>query len=158
MSISFRVVGLPAETFGGLFELDDEELRERGARRMTVDAKPGYPCRVSLVDAEVGEEVILTSFGHHTVDSPFRGEGPIFVRREATEAQPDIGEIPEMLERRPISVRAYDREGMMADACVTDGGTELRAALERMLASDGVAYLHLHNAGAGCFNCRVERA
>jgi hypothetical protein len=123
-----------------------------------VDARPGYPCRVSLVDAEVGEEVILASFEHHTVDSPFRGEGPIFVRREATAAKPAIGEIPEMLERRPISVRAYDREGMMADACVVDGETELRAALERMLASDRVAYLHLHNAGAGCFNCRVERA
>ncbi len=158
MSVSFRVLGLPADTFRGLFELDDEELRERGARRMTVDAKPGYPCRVSLVDAEVGEEVILTSFEHHEVDSPFRGEGPIFVRRDATAAQPAIGEIPEMLERRPISVRAYDGEGMMADASVAHGENELRAAIERMLATHDVAYLHLHNAGAGCFNCRVERA
>ena len=80
------------------------------------------------------------------------------MRRQATAAQPAVGEIPEMLARRPISLRAYDREGLMADACVAAGETELRAAVERMLASDGVAYLHLHNAGAGCFNCRVERA
>lgn len=158
MSVSFRVVGLSSDTFGGLFELGDEELRERGARRMTVDAKPGYPCRVSLVDAEVGEEVILTSFEHHAVDSPFRGEGPIFVRKGAGEAEPAVDEIPEMLERRLISVRAYDGGGMMMDAEVVDGGGELRGAFDRMLGKGEVAYLHLHNAGPGCFDCRVERA
>lgn len=162
MSVSFQVVGLPSESFGGLFELGDEELRERGARRMTVDAKPGYPCRVSLVDAEVGEEVLLTPFEHHAVDSPFRGQGPIFVRKGATVAQPAVGEIPELLEQRPISVRAYNGGGMMVDAEVVDGAQELRSAIDRMFGrmsrAQEVEYLHLHNAGPGCFNCRVERA
>ena len=30
--------------------------------------------------------------------------------------------------------------------------------MHRMLEADEIAYLHLHNAAAGCFNCRVERA
>lgn len=62
-----------------------------------------------------------------------------------------------MLERRPISVRAYDGGGMMVDAAVVDGG-KLRVTIRRMLGAEQVAYLHLHNAGPGCFNCRVERA
>lgn len=158
MSVSFRVIGLPRESFAGLFKLDNEELKLKGARRMTADAKPGYPCRVSLVDAEPGEEVILLPFLHHDVDTPHRGSGPIFVRKGAVAAEPAVGEIPELLEKRPISVRAFDEVGMMVDAKVVDGGGEVKAAVERMLGADEVAYLHLHNAGAGCFNCRVERA
>ena len=46
--MSFRITGLPAETFAGLFSLSDQELAARGAVRRVADGKPGYPCRVSL--------------------------------------------------------------------------------------------------------------
>ena len=157
MSVSFRVVGLPEESFDELFELEAEQLERRGARRMTVDAKPGYPCRVSLADAEVGEAVILTPYAHHDVDTPYRGSGPIFVRQGAHKATPAVDEIPEFLELRTISVRAYDDDGMMLAANVAENG-ELRESIQRLFVIDRVAYLHLHNAGPGCFNCRVDRA
>jgi hypothetical protein len=156
MSVSFRVVGLLEEPFDELFELEDEQLERRGLRRITVDAKPGYPCRVSLADAEVGEDVILTPYAHHDVDTPYRGSGPIFVRQGAHTAKPAVDEIPEFLEARAISVRAYNGDGMMLAANVAENG-ELREVIQRLLEIDGVAYLHLHNAGPGCFNCRVER-
>jgi len=47
--MSFRIVGLPAETFAGLFSLSDEELKARRAVRRVADSG-GYPCRVSLTD------------------------------------------------------------------------------------------------------------
>ncbi len=157
MAGSFRLIALPAERFAGLFEKSEAELRAIAARRMVVDDKPGYPCRVSLVDAEIGETVVLLNYEHQFASSPYRAAGPIFIRRGAVTARPAVGEIPVMFRHRLLSARAYDAEGMMAAAEVVKG-TELEAAIGRLFADPRVAYLHLHNAGPGCFNCRVERA
>ena len=156
-STPFRVVALPSETFAPLFALSDQELSVRGARRMRADAKPGYPCRVSLADAEPGEEVILLHHPHHDVRSPYRAAGPIFVRAGTETATPEVGEIPAMLRIRRLSIRAYDEDAMMVAAEVVEGD-EVEPAIERLLERDDVEYLHLHNAGPGCYNCRVERA
>src|SRR5262245_19292779 len=101
--------------------MNDEQLRERGAVRRTVDASPGYPCRVSLVDAEIGERVILVNFEHQPANTPYRASHAVYVRENASQAQPKVGEIPEALRRRLLSVRAFDDEGMMLEADVVDG-------------------------------------
>ncbi len=155
-STPFQLVALPGEPFTALFDLSDEELTARGARRMCADAKPGYPCRVSLADAELGEEVILLHHLHHDVRSPYRAAGPIYVRAGAETATPGVGEIPPMLLARPLSIRAYDSDAMMVAAEVVDGDGVVNA-IERLLEHDDVDYLHLHNGGPGCYNCRVER-
>lgn len=157
MSDSFRISALPAEPFAGLFDLTDDELATMGARRMTVDDKPGYPCRVSLADAEIGETVILLSLTHHDVASPYRGAGPIFVRRGVAMAEPAPGEVPNFLRPRLLSVRAYDEEAMLVDAEVVEGSA-LEGVIGRMFADARVQYLHLHNARPGCYNCAVLRA
>ena len=158
MSTAFRIIALPVERFRPLFALSDDELRAQGARRMIVDEKPGFPCRVSLVDGEPGESVLLLPFVHHDVDTPYRGMGPIFVREAAQTAHPGVNEIPEMLRARPQSVRAYDASAMLVASDVVEGADALEAAIRRFFADDRVAYRHLHNARPGCFNCRVERA
>jgi hypothetical protein len=156
MKTNFRIVGLPLAQFEPLFSLDNNELAQKGARRLIVDAKPGFPCRVSLQDAEIGERVILVPFVHHDVESPYRASGPIFVRETAKEIQPAPGEIPDVVAGRIISVRAYNDKGMMANAAVTPG-KELESQIENFLGDAQISYLHLHNAGAGCYSCRVER-
>ena len=80
---SFKLVGLPLEPFSHLFGLSDAELAARNARRVFATAKPGYPCRVSLSDAEIGEELLLLPFEHQAANSPYRSSGPIFVRKAA---------------------------------------------------------------------------
>ena len=157
MTTSFQLIALPHEPFAPLFSLDDSELRARDARLMVVDEKPGYPCRVSLADAEVGETVVLLPFTHHDVASPYRASGPIFVRRGATTAYPAPGEIPEMLRHRLLSIRAYDAAAMLVEAEVVNGG-ELEQTIRRLFADERVRYLHIHNARPGCYNCRVVRA
>lgn len=157
MNTSFRFVALPSGQFEPLFRRSDEELRAVGARRMAVDEKPGFPCRVSLADAEVGETVLLLPFTHHDVSSPYRASGPIFVRRGAATAAPAAGEIPAMFRHRLLSVRGYDAEAMLVDAEVVNG-TELEEAIGRLFANDSVSYLHVHNARPGCYNCKVVRA
>jgi len=157
MSQNFRFVALPFEPFAPLFEMDDAALRALGAQRMRVEEKPGTPCRVSLEDAEVGETVVLVPFTHHDVASPYRASGPIFVRRGARRAMPAPGEVPLLLRHRLLSIRGYDRAGMMVAADLVTG-SELEPVLYRMLSEETVDYLHVHNAKPGCFACRVERA
>jgi len=155
--IPFRFVALPRERFEPLFELSAEELLARGARRCTVDSKPGFPCRVSLIDAEVGEQVILLPFAHHETTSPYQGSGPIFVREQAEHACPGVNEVPEMIRRRLLSVRAYDGDGIMVSAEVCEG-VNLEEHIQRFFENEDVEYLHIHSARPGCYNCRVERA
>ncbi|HEV2047563.1 MAG TPA: DUF1203 domain-containing protein [Chthoniobacterales bacterium] len=157
MKSSFRISGLPLSNFTPLFALNEHELAQKGARRLIADANPGFPCRVSLQDAEIGERVILLPFAYHPVDSPYRASGPIFVREQADEAILSPNEIPEAVWNRLLSVRAYDGEGIMRGAAVTPG-SELQSQIEKFFADSNVSYLHLHNAGAGCYSCRVDRA
>ena len=153
---SFRLVGLAAENFEPFFAMSDAELAALGARRVVADAPVGFPCRVSLADAAAGDELLLLPFEHLSTGSPYRASGPVFVRRGARRAVLAPGEIPPYVTRRWMSVRAYDADDMMVDAAVCDGG-DVRAVIERLVADQAVAFIHLHNAKRGCFSCRVER-
>lgn len=154
---SFQFVALPSARFASLFAMSEPALTALGARRMTADAKPGFPCRVSLVDAEIGEPVLLLPFVHHDVSSPYRASGPIFVRRDAVTATPAAGEVPALLRHRLLSIRAFDRNAMMIGAEVVEGAA-VEEAIGRAFADARAAYLDVHNARPGCFNCRVVRA
>ena len=155
--MSFRISGLPLTDFAPLLGRPDAELAQHGAIRMQVDRRPGFPCRVSLRDAEPGETVLLLNYEHLSVATPYRSRHAIFVRENAEEVHPEIDEIPESLRIRLLSLRAFDRAGMLRDADVVQG-SDLAAAIERMLAQPEVEYLHLHNAKPGCFAARVDRA
>jgi hypothetical protein len=153
---TFRIVPLARERFTELFALDDRTLANRGILRRTVPAEGGVPCRVSLEDARPGESVLLLPFVHHDVTTPYRASGPIYVREDARTAELEPGEVPEMLRRRLLSLRAYDARGMLVHSEVVQGA-DLELALGKAFEDAVVAYVHLHNARPGCFNCAVER-
>ena len=153
---SFRLVGLAAENFEPFFAMGDDELAALGARRVVADESPGFPCRVSLADAEVGDELLLLPFEHLSARSPYRASGPVFVRARARRAVLEPGVIPPYVTRRLMSVRAYDANDMMVAGEVCEGA-DVHATLERLMSDGAVAYIHLHNAKRGCFSCRVER-
>lgn len=155
--MSFQFSALDADQFTHLYGQDTEVLAKQGVRRMLVDNTPGYPCRVSLQDAVVGETVLLMNYEHQPCSTPFRSSHAIFVREAASQAKPDINEIPKMFRLRLLSVRAFDAAGMMIDADVVDGD-HLEPLIERMLADSSVDYLHIHNAKLGCYAVRVNRA
>lgn len=155
--MSFQIHALPAASFKPLFDLSDGELAKTRAIRIVVDSYPGYPCRVSLVDAEIGEIVILLNFEHQSGDSPYRASHAIFVRENAEQAFPCVGTIPESLQTRLISIRAFDKRHHMIASDVVDG-LLLPDSIPATLDDPEVAYLHLHNAKPGCFSARVTRA
>ncbi len=155
--MAYVVRGLPLLPFQPLFGLPDAALRELGIVRMTADKKPGYPCRVTLEDAEPGEDLLLLNWRHLDSASPYRSDGPIFVREAATATREVRDAIPEQQRCRLLSVRAYDADGWMRDAEVVEG-IALEDLIERYFADPLVDYLHVHNARRGCYACRVDRA
>jgi hypothetical protein len=155
--MDFRISGLPAEAFTRLFGLSDEALRQQHVHRVVADRSPGFPCRVSLRDAAVGEAVLLLNFEHLAVDSPYRARYAIYVREHARAAQFGTNELPPVLEGRLISLRAFSADGMLQQAEVAESA-QLPEAIRRLLAPQKVAYLHLHNAKPGCYAARVDRA
>ena len=153
---TFRFIGLVAEQFSRLFSLSAEQLAPLGIVRVTADSKPGFPCRISLEDAEPGEELLLLPYEHQPALSPFRASGPISVRAGAQQSSLPPGEIPTCVNFRQISVRAYDAHHMMVGAEVCPGD-EVEREIQRQFSNPIVSYIHLHNAKRGCFSCRVER-
>lgn len=154
--MDYVIAGLPLHPFESLFALDDEALRTRGVERMQVDAKPGFPCRVTLEDAEPGGSVLLLNWRHLDVDTPYRSDGPILVSECARKTTVWRNVIPEQQRSRLLSVRAYDASGWMQDAAVVDGA-ELEPLIGRYFRETAIDYLQVHNARRGCFACRVDR-
>ena len=60
------------------------------------DADNSYPCRISLTDAKLGEQVLLVHYEHHAVSSPFRSSYAIYVRQG--EKTPDVGHIVDLFD------------------------------------------------------------
>jgi hypothetical protein len=155
--MTFRIHALPADNFAPLFALSDDQLHERGIRRVVADGRPVYPCRVSLQDAHEGDCLLLLPYAHHEVDSPYRASGPVYVRADVAQSQPEVDEVPALLRSRLLSLRAYDARGMMQWAEVLPG-TEIESGIAALFANERVDYLHVHYAKPGCYACRVERA
>ena len=154
--MTYRIAGLDPAPFNPLFALDEEALAARLARRVVAPASQGFPCRISLRDAAEGEELVLLNYTSHDVDTPYRNAFAIYVRKDATEAAEYIDTCPPVFEGRPIALRGFDGDGMLADARLAlPGGAD--AAIRSLLENDAIAYIDAHNAAHGCFAARVER-
>lgn len=154
--MTFRITGLEPETFSPLFGLSDAALAAHGVVRKTVTAKPGFPCRITLEDAEPGETVLLLNHESHSADTPYRSRYAIYVRESADDAAIFVDDIPPVLRGRPLALRLFDGDGMLVGAELSLTG-DPRQALEDALGREDVAYIDVHNAAHGCFAARVTR-
>lgn len=154
--MTYRITGLSPAPFSDLFALSEAELSARNAVRVTATSKPGFPCRITLDDADVGEELILLHHVSHDVASPYRSAYAIYVR--ASEAVGDyVDEVPPVLKNRPIALRGFDDAGMLCGASLASPG-EADAKVRELFAQPDIAYIHAHNAAHGCFAARIDRA
>ena len=153
--MTYRIKGLEPADFAALFELDDADLETRGMTRMRVD-NPNFPCRIALRDCDLGDEVILLNHVSHDGNNPYRASHAIFVSRSATEAADYVDTIPPALDRRILSLRAFDARGMMIEAALAQPG-EADLAIRRLLADPAAAHIDAHNAIRGCFAARIDR-
>jgi hypothetical protein len=154
--MDFRVHGLPAAMFKPLFALADRKLTSGGTVRRIATGDVAMPCRVSLQDATPGEEVILTNFTHLAdPETPYRANGPIFVRKAAMETWDRVNEVPRDYLKRLLSMRAYDANNMIVTANVAQG-TELLDNAKELFALSGTEYIHVHHAAFGCYHFRID--
>jgi hypothetical protein len=149
--MAYRISGLDPARFA-----DSESLIAAGAIRVRADSKPGFPCRVTLEDAEAGESLLLLNHVSHDVATPFRSAYAIYVREGATTAPDYVDSTPAFFSHRTLGLRGFDAEGMLRRASVAGPG-EADQAIRGLLDHAEIAYIDLHNAGAGCFMARAER-
>ena len=155
--MTYKISGLDPSQFAHLIGLGDEELALYGAARMIANGQPSFPCRVQLDDAKAGEPLLLVNHVSHEGNNPYRASHAIFVSETATKAATYEDEIPPALDRRILSLRAFDANGMMAEATLAQPG-EADPAIRRLLANEAVDHIDAHNAIRGCFAARIERA
>lgn len=153
--MAYRIAGLSSEPFEPLFELTDEELAKRGARRVVATSKPGFPCRIGLRDVEVGEGLILVNHVSNDTEGPYRSTYAIFVG-EGAEPASFVDTLPPVFMGRPLGLRGFDAEGMLRAALLAMPG-EADAKIRDLFDRLDIATIHAHNAAHGCFVARVER-
>lgn len=154
--MTYRITGIDPAPYHQLFGLSEDELAEHGVVRMTVTAKPSFPCRVSLTDRDIGERVLLLNHVSHDVAGPYRASHAIFVTEGAEEAAEYVNEVPPVFAPRVLSLRGFDRNGMMADAILTQPG-EADAGTRKLFDNPAILTIHAYNATRGCFSARIER-
>ena len=155
--MSFTVTGLSADEFAPLFALSDEALEQRGIIRKKATSKPGFPCRITLEDAEPGETVLLLNYESHKAETPYRSSYAIFVREGAQEAASYTDELPPVFKGRPMAFRHFNEDGHLVGASLALNG-DAKEKIEAAFSDSRVAYIHAHNAAHGCFAAEVTRS
>ena len=154
--MTYRIRGIDPAPYRHLFGLSDTELADKGVVRMTVTEKPSFPCRVSLTDRDLGETVLLLNHVSHDVANPYRASHAIFVTEGEEEQGEYVDQVPPVFEPRVLSLRGFDKDGMMADAILTQPG-EADAGIRKLFENPAIKTIHAHNAGRGCFSAKIER-
>lgn len=152
----FRITGLSPEPFRPLWGLSEAELAARGVLRYTAREGSAYPDRIEMRDARPGETLLLLNHVCQPADSPYRASHAIFVREGAEETYDRVGEVPEAMRTRLLSLRGFSAEGMIVDADVVEGA-EAKPLIARLFADPRIAYIHAHNARQGCYSGRIDR-
>jgi hypothetical protein len=154
--MTYRITGLDPAPYRHFHGLSDEELASRGIVRMIVTEKPSFPCRVSLTDRDIGERVLLINHVSHDVANPYRASHAIFVTEGVEEPAIYVDEVPPVFGPRVLSLRAFEEDGMMVDAALTQSG-EADAGIRKLFENPAITTIHAHNATRGCFAAKIER-
>ncbi|MEP1535974.1 MAG: DUF1203 domain-containing protein [Paracoccaceae bacterium] len=155
--MTFQICALPEGMFDHLFDLTEDQRTAQNVVTVTATADDGYPCRISLEDADPGETLILVNHTHLDVASPYASKHAVYVKENAIKANLALDEVPPVLTSRLLSVRAFDENGMIIDADVLDG-TQLSDTLGAFFDKPSVDFIHVHFAKPGCYAARVVRA
>lgn len=116
------------------------------------------PCRHCLRTIAAGERYLVLAHRPFPAPQPYAEMGPIFLHAEPCARGGGSAEIPAFLGSPSYIVRGYGAN----DRIVYGTGQvvptpEIPALAERLLARDGIAYLHVRSASNNCYHCRIDR-
>lgn len=155
--MSFRISGLDPVQFRHLVGLSDVELAAYGVTRCVVDGKPGFPDRVEVRDLDIGETALLLNYEHQPENTAYRSRHAIFVGETSRVCLNVRDKVPDAIQCRTISLRAFTAAGEMIEADLCEGNL-LPTLIERFFHIADVAYLHAHYAKRGCYAARIDRS
>ncbi len=153
---SFRVIAIPtqaAET------VRSTRVAPRYGHPAHAEIARGYgPCRLCLRKFAVGvDRRILFTWDPFAETGVHALPGPVYIHADPCERYPEDAGFPDGLRSVPLTLHAYGAgRRFLAEEHVSDGCVE--PVLERLLALPGVAYVHVRDTEAGCFDLRIEAA
>ena len=131
--------------------------RDEAGNSLTVQAdNGGSPVRCCLRETRPGERVMLIAYTPPGTAGAYAERGPVFVHADPCEGYPAPRRYPPGLRHRMQVVRAYDRQGRIADGVLAADGLQAEAVIAEMLARPDVELVHLRNVGYGCYNFAVR--
>lgn len=136
--------------------LDPQLARTSETRRVKVTSKPGFPCRATLEDAEIGETVMLFNHVSNDSDGPFRASFAIYVREQAEAPVEFRDALPPVFTNRTMSLRGFNAAGDLSAAELATA-SDMDEKIRTMLDRPEIAFINAHNAAAGCFAARIVR-
>jgi hypothetical protein len=121
------------------------------------DTAGGSPLRCCLRESAPGEQVLLIAYTPPGTRGAYAERGPVFIHAEPCAGYPASGGYPPALRHRAQVVRAYDRDGRIADGVLASDGEHAMSVIRDLLARPDVALVHCRNVGYGCYNFAVRR-
>jgi hypothetical protein len=152
----FTVEAIPADVLRQIRTAGADEAGNPLAAQ--TDSDGGSPLRCCLRESVPGEQVLLIAYTPPGTRGAYAERGPVFVHAEPCAGYPTPDRYPPALSRRQQVVRAYDRDGRIADGVLVSDGEHAVAAIGDLLARPDVALVHLRNVGYGCYNFAVRRS
>ncbi len=118
----------------------------------------GYgPCRHCLRTFAVGRDArILFTWDPFQDLEDLPLPGPVFIHAEPCPRYPEDGGFPEDLRPHPLTLNAYG-SGRRLVSQVHAAAGEGESQLAQLLADDQIAYVHVRDTAAGCYDFRAER-
>ena len=120
------------------------------------------PCRVSLKPFKKGlDKRLLFTHSPFEIDNAFNQPGPVFINADEIEEYKDIYRFPPEIkankESFPLTLIGYDNQQQMVFTRLA-GDADVDDLIGEIFDSrPTVSYLHVRNAEACCFICKVER-
>lgn len=155
----FRIVPLSAAYAQRIRET---RLDDFGHEVIALVATGKGPCRVSLKPFVIGEdERLLFSYSPFSVDNAFNQPGPVFIHSKEVEPYSDVHRFPPEIkadkENFPLTLIGYSISQKMVFTKLV-GDEDIDVLIPRVFEENpSIDYLHVRNAEAACFICRVER-
>jgi Protein of unknown function (DUF1203) len=132
---------------------------DEAGNRLTVQADTGggNPLRCCLRESAPGERVLLIAYTPPGTRGAYAERGPVFIHAQPCDGYRTPHQYPPALGHRQQVVRAYDRDGQIADGVLASDGEHAMTVIGELLARPDVTLVHLRNVGYGCYNFAVRR-
>ena len=120
------------------------------------------PCRVSLKPFTVGKDIrLLFTHSPFTIDNVFNQSGPIFIHQKHIKPYDNIHQFPPEIkadkDNFPLSLIGYSKDQQMIFTKLVGNADVDHLIGEILDQHPEIDYLHVRNAEACCYICKIER-